>query len=302
MSSAVPAYPAGSIPAVPSGLAPTALHTGGHVTVPDEEIRVYGHSNLFYWWPVWAVAFLMATLTLIDGHVMAIVPSGTTVEPQQVLPGDDRPRDVLVAPPGQPVPPARAESTDPNPHLRVASNNNYGVVFAGTLLFVVLVTNMILRGLASVIAVSLLIILGLVVALLGWWDDIFHWIGGVDVRMNAGGYLAIGIPLLLMWLFSTFVYDRYTYLIVTRGQVRICQQIGDGELAVDASGLMLEKKRNDLFRHWLLGMGSGDLHVKTSGPANLDFQLNNVLFVGSKIARIQNMLREKEVAEEAVGA
>ena len=58
---------------------------------------------------------------------------------------------------------------------------------------------------------------------------------------------------------------------------------------------MLEKKRNDLFRHWLLGLGSGDLHVKTGGPANLDFELNNVLFVGWKLARIQDLLREKEV-------
>jgi hypothetical protein len=138
-----------------------------------------------------------------------------------------------------------------------------------------------------------------VVALLGWWDDVLHWIGGVDVRMNAGGYLAIGIPLFLIWLFSTFVYDRYTYLIVTRGQVRIRQQIGDGEIAVDSSGLVLEKKRNDLFRHWLLGMGSGDMHVKTGGPSNLDFELNNVLFVGSKINRIQNLIREKEVSGDA---
>ena len=58
-------------------------------------------------------------------------------------------------------------------------------MFAGALLFVAMVTNMTLRGLASVIAVAGLIIAGLVVALLGWWDDILHWIGDVDVRMNA---------------------------------------------------------------------------------------------------------------------
>jgi hypothetical protein len=163
-------------------------------------------------------------------------------------------------------------------------------------------TNVTLRGQGSIIAVTLLIIAGLIAALLGWWDDILRWIGDVDVRINAEGYLAVGIPLFLMWLFSTFVYDRYVYLIVTRGQVRICEQIGDGEIAVDSSGLLLTKKRNDLFRHWLLGLGSGDLHVKTGGPANLDFEMNNVLFVGWKIARIQNLLREKEVAEQAPAA
>jgi hypothetical protein len=269
--------------------------------VADEEIRVYGHSNLFYWWPVWAVAFLMAALTFIDGHVMAIVPPGTKVE-HVPTPISEKPQDVLVTPPGQTVPPAGPKSPDPSPRLHVAANNNYGVVFVGALLFVVMVTNLTLRGLASIIAVAVLIIVGLVVALFGWWDDVLDWLGGIDVRMNAGGYLAVGIPLLVIWLFGTFIYDRYTYLIVTRGQVRIRQQIGDGELAVDSSGLLLEKKRNDLFRHWLLGLGSGDLHVKTAGPSNLDFELFNVLLVGTKLRRIQDLLREKEVAEQAAGA
>ena len=94
------------------------------------------------------------------------------------------------------------------------------------------------------------------------------------------------------------MYDHYTYMIVSRGQVRIRKEIGDGEIAVDATGLLLEKKRDDLFRHWLIGLGSGDLHVKTRSPASLDFELNNVLFIGSKLARIQNMLREKEVSTQ----
>jgi hypothetical protein len=301
MSSAAPGYPSGSVPPADSAHR-AGTETGPHAPRRDEEIRVYGHCNLFYWWPVWSVCFLMAALTFLDRHVMAIVPLGTKVEKDQVLPGDTKPHEILAVPPGQTVPPARAESADPNPHLRVAANNNYGVVFVGILLFVVLVTNMTLRGQASVIAVALLIIAGLVVALFGWWDEILRWIGGFDVRMNAGGYLAIGIPLLVIWLFSTFVYDRYTYLIVTRGQVRICKAIGDGELAIDSAGLLLEKKRNDLFRHWLLGLGSGDLHVKTGGPSNLDFQLYNVLFIGSKIERVQTLLREKEVSEQPAGA
>ncbi|VTR99401.1 Uncharacterized protein OS=Singulisphaera acidiphila (strain ATCC BAA-1392 / DSM 18658 / VKM B-2454 / MOB10) GN=Sinac_0896 PE=4 SV=1 [Gemmata massiliana] len=298
MSSAVPTYPVGS---VPPGVAPAAVPFSGG-PVPDEEIRVYGHSNLFYWWPVWAVAFLMAGLTFLDGHVMAIVPRGTMVEQGQTAPGTDKTRDVLLTPPGETVPPATATNSDPSPRLRVAANNNYGVVFTGVLLLVVTITNLTLRGLASVIAIAVLVILGLVVALFGWWDQVLFWLGGVDVRMNAGGYLAIGIPLFLIWAFSTFIYDHYTYLIVTRGQVRIRREIGDGELAVDTSGLLLEKKRDDLFRHWLLGLGSGDLHVKTGGPANLDFELNNVLFIGSKMARIQDLIREKEIAPQAATA
>jgi hypothetical protein len=267
----------------------------------DEEIRLYGHNNLFYWWPVWAIGFLMAGLTFLDGHVMAIVPQGTTVE-HAVPTGDGKAKDVLVAPAGTAVPPASSSGSDPNPRLRVAANNNYGVIFAGALLLVVMITNFTLRGLASVIAIAGIVIAALFVALLGWWDNILYWLGGIDVRMNAGGYIAIALPLFVIWLFSTFVYDHYTYLVVGRGQVRIRQNIGDGEIAVDATGLLLEKKRDDLFRHWLVGLGSGDLHVKTGGPANLNFELYNVLFIGSKLARVQDLLREKETSQQVAGA
>lgn len=306
MSSAIPVPPPGyAAPVAPAApAAPATETTGTEQTVPHEEIRIYGHNNLFYWWPVWLVGFILAGLTYLDGHVMAVVPEGTQVESGQVLPGTDgKPRDVLVAPPGQPVPPPPgAKDGEATPRLRVAANNNYGVVFVGAFLIVVVVTNFILRGMASVIAVAGIVILGLFFALLGWWDIIFHWVGGLDVRMNAGGYLAISIPLFLLWLFSTFVYDHYTYLIVSRGQARVRQEIGDGEIAVDATGLLLEKKRDDLFRHWLLGLGSGDLHIKTGGPSNLDFELHNVLFIGSKLRRIQDLLREKEVSPQAATA
>ncbi|MCI0699741.1 MAG: hypothetical protein L0241_01475 [Planctomycetia bacterium] len=300
---AAPAVPAGYVaPAPPSpGLAPAGVPVATG-PVPDEEIRVYGHNNLFYWWPVWAVGFLMAFLTYIDGHVMAIVPAGTTVESGQVLPGENKPQEVLVPPPGQHVPPSSSKSDDPSPRLRVAANNNYGVIFIGTILLVVIVTNLTLRGLASIIAIAMLAIVGLTLGLLGWWDDVLWWLGGLDVRMNAGGYLAIAIPLFLIWVFSTFVYDHYTYLIVTRGQVRIRKEIGEGEIAVDTSGMHLEKKRDDIFRHWLLGFGSGDLRVKTGGPSNLDFDLPNVLFIGSKLSRIHDLIREKEVSHQSAGA
>jgi hypothetical protein len=262
----------------------------------EEAIRVYGHSNLFYWWPVWAAGFLFAALTYLDGHVMAVVPDGTAVE--KAAAAGDAPRDALVVPPGQSLPRQPRADEHQQPHLRVAANNNLGVIFVFTILLVVTITNITVRGLASIIAIAMMIIAALVLAQMNLWDTILRWLGGLDIRMNAGGYLALAIPLLAIWLFSFFFYDRYTYLEVTRGQVRLRQAIGDGEIAVDTTALMLEKRRNDFFRHWLLGLGSGDLHIKTGGAANLDFELNNVLFIGSKISRIQNMIREKEVKPE----
>src|SRR5437899_2699928 len=265
---------------------------------PPAEIRVFGHTNLFYWWPVWLIGFVMAALTYMDGHMMAVVPEGTVVEKGKEIPGVSGPRDVLVAPAGQSLPPQPKADAEQQPHLRVAASNNYGVIFVGTILLVAVVTNITVRGLASVVAIAAMIIVWLALAQLHLWDDLLRWFAGLDVRLNAGGYLAIAMPLLAIWLFAVFVYDHYTYLIVSRGQVRIRQAIGEGEIAVDTSAMVQEKRRNDFFRHWLLGLGAGDLHVKTGGAGNLDIELANVLMIGTKIRKIEHMIREKEVTEE----
>jgi len=265
--------------------------------VPDVQVRVFGHTNLVYWWPVWVLGFLFAFLTWTDGHRMAVVPAGTKVEKGQTIPGEAGPRDVLVAPQGKELPAQpKAGEGENEPGMLVARSNNYGVIFIMTILLVVVFTNLTVRGLASIIVIAGLVITTLVLAQFHMWDQIFHWVGGLDIRMNAGGYLAMALPLFLVWVFATFVYDRYVYLIVSRGQIRIRKDIGDGEVAVDTNAVVLEKKRDDLFRHWVLGLGSGDLRVKTGGPANLDFELNNVLFIGSRLGRIQNLIREREMA------
>jgi hypothetical protein len=296
MSSAIQSPPAaGSIPPDASEAVPPVV-----AEAPGQPYRVFGHSNFFFWWPVWFVGFLMAILTYVDGHVMAVVPEGTTVEQGQVVPGNHGSRDVLVVPEGQPLPAQPREGSDRQLHLRVASSNNYGVIFVATLIVVAIVTNLTVRGLASVVAIGIIIIAVLVLAQLHLWDRILHWVGDLDVRINAGGYLAIAVPIFLIWCFTVFIYDHYSYLVVTPGQVTIRQAIGDGEIAVDTTSLMLDKRRNDFFRHWLLGFGAGDLHVKTGGAANLDLELNNVLFVASKIRRIQAMIREKQVTPPTV--
>src|SRR5436190_3116308 len=43
-----------------------AADTGVSAAKPME-IRVYSHSMLFYWWPVWAVGYLFALLTWMRG-------------------------------------------------------------------------------------------------------------------------------------------------------------------------------------------------------------------------------------------
>jgi hypothetical protein len=69
-----------------------------------------------------------------------------------------------------------------------------------------------------------------------------------------------------------------------------------GVAAVQKGGAQLVQPTDgDLFRHWLLGFGSGDLLVSTSGANAQRFERHNILFVGGKLKLIQRMLKTREV-------
>src|SRR5713226_7603301 len=42
--------------------------------VPNQ-VKIYSHSSLFYWWPVWAMGFILGLLTLTENAYMVVVPS-----------------------------------------------------------------------------------------------------------------------------------------------------------------------------------------------------------------------------------
>jgi hypothetical protein len=249
---------------------------------------------LFYWWPVWAVGLLMAGLTYLGGHDMAVVPAGTEAVAQRTVEGFG-PRDVLVLPAGAKLPVDPDTKAPIQPTLHVAAHSGYGVVAAVVLLLVIFITNVPIRGLVSVVVVVTVLLLSVILALTRGWDYIFEFLDHSRVYVNAFGYLAISVPLLVLWLLAVLVFDRQTYMVFAPQQLRVHQNIGGGETAYDTLGIVVEKKRSDLFRHWLLGIGSGDLVVKTAGANSQQFQMPNVLFVGHKIQLIQQMLQQREV-------
>src|SRR5271170_4824220 len=50
------------------------LLTGRHY---DDEVVVYRHSHLFYWWPVWLLGFVFALVSYFYDQHMAILPAKT---------------------------------------------------------------------------------------------------------------------------------------------------------------------------------------------------------------------------------
>jgi hypothetical protein len=270
-------------------------------TVPDRsEITVISHSNLFYWWPVWACGFLMALLTFIDGNLMTTVPSGSKAvkEVNNPLTGDKH--EAILLPTGkhvQRVDPNDLSSQTSDPRVHMARSKAYGVIFCTVLLICIVITNVPLRGMWSVVVIITLILVTVILVLAGVWERIVTTLALLDVRINLGGYLFIAGVLFAIWLFTMLFFDRQIYIVFTPGQFKVCTEIGGGEKVYDTMGMSLERQRGDLFRHYILGLGSGDLIVKTSGAQAHHFDLPNVLFISKKVQQIEDMLRKRKVVE-----
>jgi hypothetical protein len=262
-----------------------------------DAITVYGHSNLLYWWPVWLVSFCLAGVTYFEGQQMAVVPSGTVIKHNQQIDGGSH--EILIAPERKSFGLAQEEGQAATPGMTVSSNNSLGVIFVATLLLVALASTILLRGLVSMVAIVMLVALVITLALFNLWNDVLLFLGGLDVRMNAAGYLAVGVPLFLAWLLVVCVYDRAHYVVFSAGQIRYVLEVGDSEVALQSEGAMVEKKRNDVFRHWLLGFGTGDLLIRVGGSNGPTIELENVLNIGRKLTLINRLLKEKEILVEA---
>ncbi|MCI0456492.1 MAG: energy-coupling factor transporter transmembrane protein EcfT, partial [Gemmataceae bacterium] len=263
------------------------------------ELRIISHSGLFYWWPVWAIGYLMAIITLFQDQRLAVVPDGTKVKEAIELKTklskteteELKDRVVWVAPNNYQLPTEPKKREDKlkelQPHLHVSPSKNPGVIWIITLLLVIAITNIPLRGLWSVVVIIFIVMLALIFALANIWDTILEHITLLDIRITTGGYVLVSTVLLILWLFAFLFFDKQIYIVFTPGQFRVRQEIGEGETAHDTAGMTVQKQRSDLFRHWILGLGSGDLIVKTSGAHPMEFHLPNVLFLGRRLREIE---------------
>jgi hypothetical protein len=223
------------------------------------EVTVYAHSNLFYWWPVWAVGYAMALLTYLRGYHVQV--------------GDAQ---VLMHP-----------------------SKNLGVIYTIVFLLVLLMTNASLRGLASALLIVTVLALTFLFAYLDWWGRILEAVGRLAVFMNLGFYFFFSTAVFLAWLLAVFFFDRMEHWSFRPGQMVHGQTLGEGAQTYDTQGMSVNKLRYDLFRHWVLGLGSGDILVSTTGARQKEFTIPNVLFVGTKLARIERLvaMRPREAAD-----
>jgi hypothetical protein len=278
-----------------------------------DEIRVYSHSMLFYWWPVWLFGFIFALWTLMENHRLAIIPAddaymikekgpdmkdharvglGTGAQMERIsnkLSDADRAEYAK----NHPNLPPGAEVYRIKPH--VSASSWMGPLYLIILFMVIIITNVPLRGLWSLVVLIGLVVLALVISLFNWWDDIFDALYGLHVFINLAGYLFLATVVFIAWVVAVFIFDRRSYIVFTPGQIRVCEEIGARERTYDTTGMAVEKHRDDWFRHIFLGFGSGDLSIRTAGADRHEILMPNVLLIGFKIDPIQQLIRQRQI-------
>lgn len=273
---------------------PPAKPASPNVPRHPETIRIYGHSMLFYFWPVWLLGYIFAAITFVDGHYMALVPK-TAKNDIGVLKDLDGNKDIV----GKRVQVIFAEeNARPAIDMTELHMTKYplpGVIFAVVLSLVIFITNVTLRGLMSYMVIGFIIILGLLIYSFGLLPQLATFFALLDIRINMGGYLFISTLIIIIWFMAFYFFDRQTYAEFTTGQVKVCAEVGEGEKVYDVTGLHFERQRSDIFRHIVLGFGSGDLIVCTAGADKKEFRFDNVLYMDKKVKDIEALIGRKQV-------
>src|SRR5262249_8187094 len=171
----------------------------------------------------------------------------------------------------------------------------YTMVF----ILVVVLTNATVRGVASALVIAILLAVTFLLAYLDLWEDILRAISYLAMYMNLGFYVFFSTAILIVWVLAVFVFDRMDSWTFRPGQVVHNMALGGGSRTFDTIGMSGYKLPSDLFRHWILGLGSGDLHLAPSGANAHEMILPNVMVVGSKLNAIETLVSMKPSEREA---
>jgi hypothetical protein len=261
-------------------------------------IKLVSHSMVFYWWPVWAVGLLLGFLTLLDGQRMAIVPEGTRLRAST---DGSQEKNFELEVPAKGADQLVEEAKTPGGAtfvVPVARSKAFGLLFCFVLLLVIFSTNVVLRGLWSIIALLLIVIVAGLLAMFHLLPEIVGRLDQLNIYITAAGYLFPSSLLLVLWAGTVFIYDQNRYITVTPGQLIVHQDVGDMRQMYDTTNVTVEKRRSDFFRHILLGFFSGDVVVQIQGGQAQTFVLPNVLFAGWKVQQVADLMKTRIVMPE----
>jgi hypothetical protein len=219
-------------------------------------LRVYGHSNFFYWWVVWAYGYVCAILTYFAGRMVPLYGE----------------KQVYVHPSAW-----------------------VGISFVALLLLVTFFTNYRVKGSNSFIMVLALAVLAFIMHELGLWEVVFNIFPALLIYMNLAFYVALSTVLLGLWVLAIVVLDSLTYWEFTPGQVTRRSRLGEGAESYDAHGLHIDRFADDILINKIIGLrflgyGTADLKITTAGAVRETFTIENVWNANLRDEQIREMV------------
>ena len=211
----------------------------------SERLVVHQHSDLIYWWVVWAYGLACALWTWLGGEYVTVSPGH---------------KQVLIY-----------------PHAWM------GISFVFLVLFVLVFTNARARGVKSLVLFLSLTVLGLVVQLTAGWTEILQYFPLLLVYMNLAFYLLFSGVLLAAWLFVVLGTDHSVYWEFGPNSIAKKYWFTDAAESYTSPQVETSRQSDDIFVHrllglWFLGFGTGDIEVRfsTAGSGQKVYFLRNV--------------------------
>lgn len=232
-----------------------------------QEIRIYAHSSILYWWVVWAYGYVCAALTYVQGDRITLAGEGA--------------KPILI-------------HTSPW----------VGLSFTLLLLLVIVATSVRARGINALL---LLLLLGGSAALFYVaMNTPSLWAAppALLVHMNLAFYLLLSTVLFVVWFVIVFIVDRLSYWRVRGTQVERVQlfgrALGRAPESWSALHVRLTRYSDDLIAHKILalgflGLGTSDIEAKVSifGGGHEQFRIENVWRAAKPLQAVQAAMGQK---------
>ena len=178
---------------------------------------VYQHSDLLYWWVVWAYGFICALLTWLAASRCPF----------------RRGRRMLIYPGAW-----------------------MGISFVALVLFVLVFTNARARGVKSLVLFLVLIVAGLAVQIFHGWNELLGYFPLLLVHMNLAFYLLFSGLLFVAWMFVVYIADHFTYWEFGPNSIAKKYRFSEAAESFTSPQVQTSRQSDDIFVHRFWGSGS----------------------------------------------
>ncbi|WP_125461712.1 MULTISPECIES: hypothetical protein [Rhodomicrobium] len=220
------------------------------------DLRVWGHSNILYWWVIWAYGYVCAAVTYFYGTTIKL-----------------------------------SEASRP---FQIYEGSWLGWSFLVLLLMTIMFSAIRIKGYLAVIGILGLLFAIEILDRTGNLIMIVANVPDLVVYMNLGFYFMFSNILLIVWLIALFIFDPLTYWQFQEGQLLEVHTLDDEDDKVYPTIMMSISRRPMDFLRKALGLfQTGDMRLSPQREGQYSIIIPNVWKVEQKIKRALEVIRQQ---------